>query len=120
MDVRRPILVPLRQKHVPRRIVEDALARRVAMRTASGKPAPGLAVVLVGQRFSWAMHLGSRGQVLIDLIGAGALVGLGLFQLTPAVTIGEEGWAMQLMGQLPELEWVPLLRSHYLGLIRRP
>jgi len=67
------------------------------------------AVVLVGQRFSWAMHLGSRGQVLIDLIGAGALVGLGLFQLTPAVTIGEEGWAMQLMGQLPELEWMPLM-----------
>jgi len=66
-------------------------------------------VVLIGNRFSWAMHLGSRGQVLIDLIGAGALVGLGLFQLTPAVTIGEENWAMQLMGQLPELTWLPLL-----------
>lgn len=66
-------------------------------------------VVLIGSRFSWAMHLGSRGQVLIDLIGAGALVGLGLFQLTPAVAIGEENWAMQLMGQLPELSWLPLL-----------
>ncbi|MCT0225879.1 GAP family protein [Synechococcus sp. CS-1328] len=67
------------------------------------------AVVLVGSRFSWAMHLGSRGQVLMDLIGAGALVGLGLFQLTPAVAMGEEGWAMQLMGQLPELDALPLL-----------
>ena len=66
-------------------------------------------VVLVGSRFSWAMHLGSRGQVLMDLIGAGALVGLGLFQLTPAVAIGEENWAMQLMGKLPELEPLPLL-----------
>jgi hypothetical protein len=66
-------------------------------------------VVLVGSRFSWAMHLGSRGQVLMDLIGAGALMALGLFQLTPAVAIGEESWAMQLMGQLPELEWLPLL-----------
>jgi len=67
------------------------------------------AVVLVGSRFSWAMHLGSRGQVLMDLIGAGALVGLGLFQLTPAVAIGEENWAMQLMTRLPELDWLPLL-----------
>jgi hypothetical protein len=55
------------------------------------------------------MQLGSRGQILIDLIGAGALLGLGLFQLTPAVTLGEEGWAMQLMGQLPELDWLPLM-----------
>ena len=67
------------------------------------------AVVLVGSRFSWAMQLGSRGQVLMDLIGAGALVALGLFQLTPAAAIGEESWAMQLMGQLPELDWFPLL-----------
>jgi len=53
--------------------------------------------------------MGSRGQILIDLIGAGALLGLGLFQLTPAVAIGEENWAMQLMGKLPELGGVPLL-----------
>jgi hypothetical protein len=66
-------------------------------------------VVLIGSRFSWAMHLGSRDQVLMDLIGAGALVALGLFQLTPAVAMGEESWAMQLMGQLPELDWLPLL-----------
>ena len=66
-------------------------------------------VVAVGGRLSWAMHLGSRGQILIDLIGAGALVGLGLFQLTPAVAIGEENWAMQLMGKLPDLEALPLL-----------
>ena len=50
-----------------------------------------------------------RGQVLIDLIGAGALVGLGLFQLTPAVAMGEENWAMQLMAKLPELDSMPLL-----------
>ena len=43
------------------------------------------------------------------LIGAGALVGLGLFQLTPAVAMGEENWAMQLMAQLPELDWFPLM-----------
>jgi hypothetical protein len=66
-------------------------------------------VVLIGSRFSWAMQLGGRGQVLMDLIGAGALTALGLFQLTPAVAIGEESWAMQLMGQLPELDWLPLL-----------
>ena len=66
-------------------------------------------VVLIGSRFSWAMQLGGRGQVLMDLIGAGALMALGLFQLTPAVAIGEESWAMQLMGQLPELDWLPLL-----------
>ncbi len=37
-----------------------------------------------------ALDSSSCGQVLIDLIGAGALVGLGLFQLTPAVAMGEE------------------------------
>lgn len=66
-------------------------------------------VVLIGSRFSWAMQLGGRGPVLMDLIGAGALTALGLFQLTPAVAIGEESRAMQLMGQLPELDWLPLL-----------
>ena len=66
-------------------------------------------VVLIGSRFSWAMQLGGRGQVLMDLIGAGALMALGLFQLTQAVAIGEESWAMQLMVQLPELDWFPLL-----------
>ncbi|MCU0529455.1 MAG: GAP family protein [Cyanobium sp. Prado107] len=66
-------------------------------------------VVAMGGRLSWAMHQGSRGQVLMDLIGAGALLGLGLFQLTPAVALGEENWAMQLMGQLPELGGMPLL-----------
>jgi hypothetical protein len=66
-------------------------------------------VVMVGSRLSWAMHLGSRGQILIDLIGAGALVGLGLFQLTPAVAMGEENWAMQLMVRLPELDGLPLV-----------
>jgi hypothetical protein len=66
-------------------------------------------VVMVGGRLSWAMHLGSRGQILMDLIGAGALLGLGLFQLTPAVAMGEENWAMQLMGRLPELDGLPLV-----------
>jgi hypothetical protein len=68
-----------------------------------------LGLVAVGGRLSWAMHLGSRSQILIDLIGAGALLGLGLFQLTPAVAIGEENWAMQLMGKLPGLGGLPLL-----------
>jgi hypothetical protein len=60
-------------------------------------------VVAMGGRLSWAAQLGSRGQILMDLIGAGALLGLGLFQLTPAVAMGEENWALQLMGRLPEL-----------------
>lgn len=67
------------------------------------------AVVLLGSRFRGAMPLGSRAQVLMDLAGAGALLGLGLFQLTPAVALGEENWAMQLMAQLPELDWLPLM-----------
>ncbi|MGB5136563.1 MAG: GAP family protein [Prochlorococcaceae cyanobacterium] len=66
-------------------------------------------VVAMGGRMSWAVQLGSRGQILMDLIGAGALLGLGLFQLTPAVALGEENWAMQLMGRLPELGGMPLL-----------
>ncbi|MEB3320663.1 MAG: GAP family protein [Cyanobium sp.] len=65
--------------------------------------------VAIGGRLSWALQLGSRGPILMDLLGAGALVGLGLFQLTPAVAIGEENWAMQLMARLPELEGSSLL-----------
>ncbi|MEI6828627.1 MAG: GAP family protein [Synechococcaceae cyanobacterium ELA445] len=67
------------------------------------------AFVVFGQRFTHLLHSGGRGQVLVDLIGAGALLGLGLFQLTPAVSIGEEGWAMQLMQRLPDLDLGPLL-----------
>ena len=65
--------------------------------------------VAIGGRLSWSLQLGSRGPILMDLLGAGALLGLGLFQLTPAVAIGEENWAMQLMARLPELEGSSLL-----------
>jgi hypothetical protein len=68
----------------------------------------GLAVA-IGGRLSGSYQLGSRGPILMDLLGAGALVGLGLFQLTPAVAIGEENWAMQLMARLPELKGSSLL-----------
>jgi len=76
--------------------------------TLANGGALSLAVAL-GGRLSGSLQLGSRGPILMDLLGAGALVGLGLFQLTPAVAIGEENWAMQLMARLPELQGPSLL-----------
>jgi hypothetical protein len=65
-----------------------------------------LAVVLllvVGSHFALSLTHGEREQVLIDLVGAGGLLALGLYQLTPQATIGEEGMALRLMGRLPDL-----------------
>ena len=39
--------------------------------------------------------------MLIDLLGAGGLLALGLYQLTPQATLGEEGMALKLMNSLP-------------------
>lgn len=67
-----------------------------------------LALMLVGDRFSLALNHGEQGQVAIDLVGAVALLGIGLFQLTPAAELGQEGMAVRLLNQLPDVR-TPLL-----------
>ncbi|MEB3317108.1 MAG: GAP family protein, partial [Cyanobacteriota bacterium] len=59
-------------------------------------------LLLLGSHFAVSLAHGEREQVLIDLVGAGGLLALGLYQLTPQATIGEEGMALRLMGRLPE------------------
>lgn len=59
-------------------------------------------LMLVGSHFQISLEHGEREQVLIDLLGAGGLLALGLYQLTPQATIGEEGMALRLMNRLPE------------------
>lgn len=59
-------------------------------------------LMLVGSEFAISLEHGAREQVLIDLLGAGGLLALGLYQLTPQATIGEEGMALRLMNRLPE------------------
>ena len=59
-------------------------------------------LLLLGSHFQVSLAHGEREQVLIDLVGAGGLLALGLYQLTPQATIGEEGMALRLMGRLPE------------------
>jgi hypothetical protein len=59
-------------------------------------------LMLLGTEFSISLEHGAREQVLIDLLGAGGLLALGLYQLTPQATIGEEGMALRLMNRLPE------------------
>ena len=50
--------------------------------------AMAIAVLMaIGEAFSINLSHGGREQVLIDLLGAGALMGLGLYQLTPQATI---------------------------------
>lgn len=67
-----------------------------------------LGLMLVGDTFSLALNHGERGQVMIDLIGAAVLCLLGLYQLTPAAAIGEQGMALRLMNRLPDLN-IPML-----------
>jgi hypothetical protein len=59
-------------------------------------------LMLVGSHFAVSLAHGEREQVLIDLVGAGGLLALGLYQLTPQALIGEEGMALRLMGRLPD------------------
>lgn len=61
-----------------------------------------LCLMVLGDTFALSLNHGEQGQVLIDLIGAAALLGIGLYQFTPAATIGEEGMALRLMNQLPD------------------
>jgi hypothetical protein len=59
-------------------------------------------LLLLGSHFALSLAHGEREQVLIDLVGAGGLLALGLYQLTPQATIGEEGMALRLMTRLPD------------------
>ncbi len=69
-----------------------------------------LALMLLGGSLAMTPHHGHRDQVLIDLIGAGGLLALGLYQLTPQALIGEEGMALRLMNKLPEMAtWLLVL-----------
>jgi hypothetical protein len=61
------------------------------------------ALMLLGSHFAISLEHGEREQILIDLLGAGGLLALGLYQLTPQATIGEEGMALRLMNRLPDL-----------------
>jgi hypothetical protein len=63
-----------------------------------------LALMLLGSHFAINLEHGEREQVLIDLLGAGGLMALGLHQLTPQATVGEEGMALRLMNRLPDLD----------------
>ena len=59
-------------------------------------------LMLIGTMFGVSLEHGEREQVLIDLLGAGGLLALGLHQLTPQATLAEEGMALRLMNRLPE------------------
>lgn len=86
--------------------------QRALTYVAGWATANALAIVLlmaVGEAFSISLNHGGREQVLIDLLGAGALIGLGLYQLTPQANIGEEGMALKLMNQLPDFSTLALL-----------
>lgn len=66
-------------------------------------------LMVLGESFAISLSHGAREQVLIDLLGAGALIGLGLYQLTPQANIGEEGMALRLMNQLPDFSTLTLV-----------
>ncbi len=69
-----------------------------------------LLLMLLGTSLALTPHHGHRDQVLIDLLGAGGLLGLGLYQLTPQAVIGEEGMALRLMNKLPDMAtWLLVL-----------
>ena len=60
--------------------------QRAMAYVAGWAAANALAIVVLmvlGEAFSISLSHGEREQILIDLLGAGALVGLGLYQLTP-------------------------------------
>ncbi len=68
-----------------------------------------LVLMVLGETFAINPEQGAREQVLIDLLGSGALIGLGLYQLTPQANLGEEGMALRLMNQLPDLSTITLV-----------
>ena len=77
-------------------------------------------LLLLGQRLDLSPAHGEREQVLIDLIGAGGLLALGLYQLTPQALIGEEGMALRLMNRLPELDTLVLVGIGAAGALLTP
>ena len=86
--------------------------QRAMAYVAGWAAANALAIVVLmvlGETFSISLSHGEREQILIDLLGAGALVGLGLYQLTPQANIGEEGMALRLMNQLPDFSTLTLV-----------
>ncbi len=76
---------------------------------ASANALAVITLMVLGERFSISLSHGAREQVLIDLLGAGALLGLGLYQLTPQANLGEEGMALRLMNQLPDFSTLTLV-----------
>jgi hypothetical protein len=86
--------------------------RRSLAYVAGWSLANALAIVLLmvlGEVFSINLSHGEREQVLIDLLGAGALIGLGLYELTPRASLAEEGMVLRLMNQLPEFSTLTLV-----------
>ena len=86
--------------------------QRAMAYVAGWSAANALAIVLLmvlGETFSINLSHGGREQVLIDLLGAGALVGLGLYELTPRANLGEEGMVLRLMNQLPDFSTFTLV-----------
>jgi hypothetical protein len=86
--------------------------RRALAYVAGWSLANALAIVLLmvlGEVFSINLSHGEREQVLVDLLGAGALIGLGLYELTPRASLAEEGMALKLMNQLPDFSTFTLV-----------
>jgi Sap, sulfolipid-1-addressing protein len=82
-----------------------------------------LAVTLlmtVGSAFGISLAHGEREQVLIDLLGAGGLMALGLYQLTPQASLGEEGMALRFMNKLPDVDTAMLVLIGAAGALLTP
>lgn len=77
-------------------------------------------LMLLGSHFQVSLEHGEREQVLIDLLGAGALLALGLYQLTPQALMGEEGMALKLMNRLPEVDTLMLIAIGAAGALLTP
>jgi hypothetical protein len=77
-------------------------------------------LLLLGSHFALSLAHGEREQVLIDLLGAGGLLALGIYQLTPQALIGEEGMALRLMNRLPQLDTIVLVGIGAAGALLTP
>lgn len=77
-------------------------------------------LLLLGSHMELSLAHGEREQVLIDLVGAGGLLALGLYQLTPQALLGEEGMALKLMNRLPEVDTTMLIAIGAAGALLTP